>query len=95
MNMTGDSIRDIIVSPMKQTASPSPREVTIFQILSEEIDWNVLDQILGAIEDFVQDSSIYYDQAQYALSRKKEKELIDIFYSEVLKLDCLIGTLEI
>lgn len=80
---------------MKQPTSPSHREATIFQILSEDIDWNVLDQIVQAIEDFVQDSSIYYDQAQYALSKKKEKELIDIFYSDVLKLDCLIGNLEI
>ena len=47
------------------------------------------------MENLHDSSSVYFDQAQYALNKVKEKELIDVFYTDILKIDQLIGTFEI
>ena len=47
------------------------------------------------MEKLIDESQVYFDQAQYALNKIKEKELIDSFYTDILKIDQLIGTFEI
>jgi hypothetical protein len=65
----------------------SPRDLTIFQLLTEELDFNILEQINEMMENLGDESSVYFDQAQYALTKVKEKELIDVFYTDILKID--------
>jgi hypothetical protein len=55
--------------------------------LIEELDWNIIEQINDLMENLIDSSSVYFDQAQYALNKGKEKELIDVFYTDILKID--------
>ena len=41
----------------------SPRDLTIFQLLIEELDWNVIEQINEMMENLCDESSVYFDQA--------------------------------
>lgn len=55
--------------------------------MTEELDWDIIEQINEMIENLIDESSVYFDQAQYALNKVKEKELIDLFYTDILKID--------
>jgi len=55
--------------------------------LTEELDWNIIENINELMEKLIDESQVYFDQAQYALNKIKEKELIDTFYTDILKID--------
>ena len=47
------------------------------------MDWSILRQIDQLVEKFVQNSQIFFDQAQHAVSKQKERDLIESVYKDI------------
>lgn len=67
---------------------------SIFEILSK-IEWEQINQAENLVEQFLKDAQIYFDQAQHAVTKQKERELLKIVYTAIKKVDRVIGLVEI
>lgn len=55
----------------------------------------MIEQANQLVQDFLHDSQIFFDQAQFALTKKKEKDVIELVYKEITKIDEVLGPFEV
>jgi len=79
------------VFEVKIEKSTNLADESLLNQIQNKLDLKKVTEAEQMVEDFLQASQIYFDQAQFAVTKKQEKDLIDNVYAEVLKIDQFIG----
>lgn len=59
------------------------------------MDLDTLKKSDELVQEFLHDSQIFYDHALFAVNKKKERELVERVYDEIVKIDDVLGRFEV
>lgn len=68
---------------------------TVYTRVSENLNLKLVEKAEEMVKNFRNNYEAYAEKAKFALTKKEEKDLVDLIYKEINKIDNVIGIFEV